>query len=68
MNEILVRRTWKRDSTTNIMPLHVAIENIVGNARMPDSNGKATETVKRKLMLGNVIETKLATFQVTVFG
>lgn len=51
-----ITRIWKRDRSTNAMPLDVAVRNIVRNS------GRTPKDVRETLLAGGECETKRAVF------
>jgi hypothetical protein len=59
----VVVRTWKRDGSHDVMSLDAAVENLSRNE--PESAGSIEdrrEAVKRALLAGETLETRLASF------
>lgn len=63
LQAVQVTRRWKRTGETNTMCLSAAVENIVGNVE-----GSKRHEIKDRLMLGETLETKNATFRRSVSG
>ena len=61
----VVIRTWRRDGTTNVMDLNVAIENLSQSATDlvgPDSDRR--ELLRKALLAGEILTTPLASFTI----
>jgi hypothetical protein len=60
-----VIRTWRRDGTTNMMGLDVAIENLSqGGADLVGPDSDRREIVRKALLAGETLTTPLASFTI----
>jgi hypothetical protein len=60
-----VIRTWRRDGTTNVMGLDVAIENLSqGSADLVGAESDRREIVRKALLAGETLTTPLASFTI----
>ena len=60
-----VIRTWRRDGSTNVMGLDVAIENLSrGGAELVGPDSDRREVVRKALLAGETLTTPLAAFTI----
>jgi hypothetical protein len=60
-----VIRTWRRDGTTNVMGLDVAIENLSrGAADLVGPDADRKEILRKALLAGETVTTPLASFTI----
>jgi hypothetical protein len=61
----VVIRTWRRDGTTNVMDLDVAIENLSrGGADLVAPDSDRRELLRKALLAGETLTTPLASFTI----
>jgi hypothetical protein len=61
----VVIRTWRRDGTTNVMDLDVAIENLSRDgADLVGPDSERREILRKALLAGETLSTSLASFTI----
>lgn len=68
MDETYVMRTWKRDGSVDLMTLDAACRNLAGNGQlvMGTAIPCLAHDVRKKLLAGRPVETKMARFLMVV--
>lgn len=63
---VAVVRTWRKDGSTNVLPLAAAVDNLI--FRGIDTARQSPATIAQRLILGEYVETRLAVFRVQANG